>query len=208
MKKSYCLPFALLLVCLLAAMPAQGQNSSDRVKEIRQAYAEAQEMTKIDEPLARTEMTVKLSRNVPGIGLQNKKIEYFGSTHEDEDYNMVYDVRLIRISYNVAARNYYEEYLYGDNGEPLFFFCKYDGYSADIDTKEEKRYYFEDRCLCQYNYKAFSSETDKALSKADAPELFEENDGSDFEERLKDFDIYFVCFNLLMNKEQLQLNKN
>lgn len=201
MKKSYCLPFALLLVFVLSAMPTQGQNSSDRVKEIRQAYAEAQEMTKIDEPLARTEMTVRLSRNVPGIGLQNRKIEYFGSTHEDEDYNMIYDVRLIRISYNVAARSYYEEYLYDENGKPMFHYCKYDGFSADLVTKEEKRYYFDDMKLCQYNYKAKDVESGRTLAEADAPELFEENDGSDSEAVLKDFDNYRLVFDVLMNRK-------
>gem|GEM_PF-1796566 len=202
MKTKLCLHMALALACVCLSLPIQGQNSKDKVKAIRQAYAEAVEMTKYDEPLARTEMSIAVNRNVPGIGLQNKKIEFFGSTHDDEEHFIVYDVRLVRVSYNVAARKFYEEFLFDENGEPLFYFCQYEGYFAETSTKEEKRYYFDNRKLCSYSYKAKDAETGEALSAKNIPDLFEINNGEDYADHFQDFDTYRTLFNTVMNSDR------
>ena len=195
--------FITALACAFLVLPLGAQNSA-KIKEIRQAYAKAVEMTQYDEPLARTEMGITVHRNVPGIGLQNKKIEFFGTDRIDEsqDYKTVYDVRFIRISYNVAARKYYEEYLFDENGEAMFFFCKYDGYYGENGSKEEKRYYYDNRDLISYSYKATDAKTGEALSKDNAPDLFAENDGKDdYADHLLDFDSYYFLFSSAMNRD-------
>lgn len=201
MKKLLLLPAFLSVLMVFISLPLEGQTSKEKVNAIRKAYAEAVERTTYDEPLARTEMGVTVHRNVPGIGLQNKKIEFIGSTHEDaeNDYMTVYDVRLVRVSYNVAARNFYEEYLYGDKGEPLFYFCRYEGYFAETITKEEKRYYYDNNSLCNYSYKANDAETGLLLSEKNMPDLFEINNGKDYAEHLSDFEVYRNLFNAVMN---------
>lgn len=190
---------AVASVLMLAAITlASAQGKTEKVKAIRQAYAEAVEMTKIDEPHARTEMTMTLHRNLPGIGIQKRNVEFFGCAEYGEE-GASFSVRLVRVSYNVAARKYYEEYLYDENGEPLFCYMRYDGFFAETTTKEELRYYFDGRSLCSFLYKAKDADTGKEIKRNEIPELFEMFDGSDYADRLPEFDNYRRLFDMAMN---------
>lgn len=176
-------------------------GSDDRIKVIRKAYSDAIALPKIDVSEARSELKMNVHRNVPAIGVQDQKVEFFGTTHEEE-WRLINDVRLVRVSYNVAARKFYEEYLFDEKGEPMFCFIQFDVATGDRDLKGEKRYYFDKRAVCSFNFKAKDAGTGKEIAPLDFPELFDANDSSDVAERIADFDFYRNLFNSVMNRDK------
>lgn len=199
MKTRFSIATVMVIVCTLITFPLKAQFAEKRVQEVRKAYAEAVKMTKIDNPYERNGMTVSLHRNLPGSGIQEKKIEFFGSAHSDTDFNTIFEVRLIRVSYNIAERKFYEEYLYDEAGDPMFYFYRYDGIAGDISTKEEQRYYYDGRDLSIYSYKVVDAESGILYSPYDLPELYKSNNGEDYADHILDFDMYRGLFNTIMN---------
>ena len=137
----------ILLVCLLMAVAVQAQSSAKakaRVAEIRKAYTEAKEAAALsdreDNP-GRSVMETKVYRMIPACGPQTKVIRYYFTEVEGEDGEREgFAPYLFTVSYNVAARKFYEEYLVDEKTGELafayFFNEEYDGPSS------ETRYYY------------------------------------------------------------------
>lgn len=109
------LRFLLMLVLALPGLPQDGLPTT--VKEIRQRYADTQQSIAMmhEEEHFRSEIVTTIQRNMPGSGIRK---------------------------YNVAARKFYEEYLFdAETGKLLFVFLQADSIE-NAGTKDETRYYF------------------------------------------------------------------
>ena len=146
---------ALLMVVLMClSLPILAQNNKkvdDRIQLAREKYAEG--LTLIAEnaegeyPL--NYAIVVRKQNWAAVGPRCDSIWfYYNELRDDEEepYPDGYALRMARRTYNVAARNYLEEYLFDDNGKPLFFFTHFAEMLNSIDDtfEFEVRYYYDE----------------------------------------------------------------
>lgn len=133
------------LALALCAAPALAQTPEQQgyIKQVRAVYNKAQDSIKQGkaEPQAKNEVTFKATYMQPGAGQTQHTVELFFRTPQvDEDgRTMPAQPYLARESFNVAARKFYREYLWGDAGEPLFFYSRHDTFDKG---KVEQRYYY------------------------------------------------------------------
>ena len=140
----------LLSLCLLAlVLPAKAQNS-DRLKYIREKYAETHnrivEITKYEkEELAfKNYTTMTRYQNWSAVGPCHYTSKYFYDevyASDEEPYPDSYALNMVVNTFSVAAHDVYEEYLYDSDGSPLLFFKSY--YDFDAEAKTELRAYYD-----------------------------------------------------------------
>jgi len=123
-----------IIVCLCALGSVQAQNA--QVANIRKMYAEAKEIiaNKKKAEVPPDETVVTSNYMAPGAGPIKDVTHYFYSGEYDENLrNVYYTPYFITRSYNVGARDFYEEFLF-DKGSLVFYFSK--------SQNDETRYYF------------------------------------------------------------------
>lgn len=137
-------------ILLLMALTMQAQTSAkakERVAEVRKLYAAAKErMAQNDreENPARSGMETTFYYMVPGAGPTKHHIHYyFGEEENDEGETTAFTPYFITVSYNVAARNFYEEYLIDEKTEKLIF-AYYHAPEFDGSKSETRYYYYKD----------------------------------------------------------------
>jgi hypothetical protein len=123
-----------MMYCLSFCVCVQAQNA--QVTNIRKMYAEAKQRMadkkKAEVPLDETVVTSNYM--APGAGPVKDVTHYYYSGEFDENLgNVYYTPYFMTRSYNVGARNYYEEFLF-DKGSLVFYFCK--------SQNDETRYYW------------------------------------------------------------------
>lgn len=146
----------LLLVLLVGlAMPTLAQNKNkkveDRIQLAREKYSEGlaliAENSADQYPLNYTIVVRK--QNWAAVGMRSDSIWfYYNELRDDEEepYPDGYALRMVHRTYNVAARDYLEEYLFDDNGKPLFFFTHFEEMlnSVEDSFEFEVRYYYDE----------------------------------------------------------------
>ena len=142
----------VLLMCL--SLPILAQNNKkvdDRIKLAREKYSEGlaliAENSADQYPLNYT--IVVRNQNWAAVGMRSDSIWfYYNELRDDEEepYPNDYALRMVHRTYNVAARDYLEEYLFDDNGKPLFFFTHFTEMLNSIDDtfEFEVRYYYDE----------------------------------------------------------------
>ena len=146
---------ALLMVLLMClSLPILAQNNKkvdDRIKLAREKYSEGlaliAENSADQYPLNYT--IVVRNQNWAAVGMRSDSIWfYYNELRDDEEepYPNDYALRMVHRTYNVAARDYLEEYLFDDNGKPLFFFTHFTEMLNSIDDtfEFEVRYYYDE----------------------------------------------------------------
>lgn len=143
-----------MTVCILTVMGVQAQTTpvaKARVAEIRQMYAKAKAKIEQNEQserlsIPREDMLITNYCNMPGTGPKREEIHYYFLNQADGEEMIVYfQPYFITRKYNVAAREFYEEYLYDHEKRQLVFaFLR----GIDIDGKPwEARYYWGENGL-------------------------------------------------------------
>lgn len=137
-----------LLLALVWSTGAAQDGLPKSVKEIRQLYADTQEaIARMDEEEhLRAQMTTTVQRNMPGSGIRKETVTTFFEEYDDSvdgiEFNPDYRPFFVTRKYNVAARKFYEEYLFdAETGTPVFIFLQGDSMEGD-GKKDETRYYF------------------------------------------------------------------
>lgn len=133
-------------ICLFVSLGAQAQTgkAAERVAQIRARYAEAKELIAYNNsiPEARNQLTVNGSFMCPGTGHRDEVIDYYFTSHFDEESNQYVSTPYIIIrSYNVAVRKFYEELLYDEKGNLVFAFLSNDSFDPAV-GRDEVRYYW------------------------------------------------------------------
>ena len=126
MKKFLC-----AIALFLSAMAVQAQSSPEMKKDvadIRKMYAEAkQEMEGLDklerEGLPPNKTVFSSNFNEGGTGQTKEVITYYHRLDFDEESEMAFQRPFfVTRKFNVAAREYYQEFLYDKKGNLKFFF--------------------------------------------------------------------------------------
>jgi hypothetical protein len=149
----------IILVLLVGfAMPALAQKQVEaRMQLARDRYSAGLENIAINKQYEADEIpavgytTVVRKQNWAGSGQMIEKLEfYYNEIEEDmEPYPVGYELVIVRRTYNISAREYFEEYVYDKKGKPLFWFATYDD-----NGKVELRGYFGEngdmiRAICK-----------------------------------------------------------
>lgn len=150
----------LALITALCAL-SHGAAAQDRVKEIRQMYADAQQQIKNakEEPHEVQTLEVKYRRNEGGVGIVEETVTFYSNYAGNAYLNEAGDAY---VPFFVRTKHEYKEaiigttsseYLYDTNtGNLIFSFSKSNGYEDSDDMYCEDRVYFnQDGTLCQAN---------------------------------------------------------
>ena len=165
----------ILIACLTTVLGAQAQNSQT-VADIRKKYAQAKERMEARKKaeLPPDETVVTSNYMAAGAGPINDVTHYYYSGDFDEDLGREdYEVYFMVRKYNVGAIDYYQEFLYDDEGKLIFYYEK--------SGANETRYYWGADGLAKEDIKG-----ERLLDEVMASRLSYE---------LKN------AFNLLMNRE-------
>ena len=139
--------FALTTILLLLAILMYSQHVTDaEISAIRTAYSEAKQQVELNEQaeeqnVPRSDMEVVSHYVIPGCGPTEEVIRYYFTLDEDpESGTGVYKPYLIIRNYNVAARKFYQEFLFDRQEDSLLFF--FQSNDAIDGTTDETRYYY------------------------------------------------------------------
>ena len=175
----------IALLMALTTMPSRAQEMTKaEMAGIRAAYSAAKEQIERnshaqEQNVPRSDMEIVSHYVVPGCGPTEEVIRYYFTLGEDPVLGTpVYNTYFITRSYNVAARKFYQEFLFdGPECELLFFYQRNDALDGGAD---ETRYYYGKNGV----HKAIkgTAELDEVFAARTADELKN-------------------AFNLLMNKD-------
>lgn len=130
MKKQTIIILALLVGF---AMPALAQNKNkkveDRIQLAREKYAEGLALVAENEEEGRPGYaTVVREQMWAAIGDKTDRMEFYYNELRDEEENPypdAYALRMVRRTYNITVRDHLQEYLFDDQGKPLFYFTHF-----------------------------------------------------------------------------------
>ena len=140
--------FITVIVCLTASlsMRIQAQEvTQDEIAGIRAAYNAAKEQMERnshaqEQNVPRSDMEISSHYVIPGSGPTEDVIHYYFTLDEDPETGLyIYKPYLITRSFNIAARKFYQEFLFDKETTLLFFFQSNDAFEGDI---AETRVYF------------------------------------------------------------------
>ena len=142
----YFLTFIMLMLALMT-MPSSAQEMTKaEMASIRAAYSAAKEKIEFnshaqEQNIPRSDMEIVSHYVIPGCGPTEEIIHYYFTLDEDPVLGTpYYKLYFISTSYNVAARKYYQEFLFSeDESQLLFFFQSNDALDGGSD---ETRYYY------------------------------------------------------------------
>jgi hypothetical protein len=190
----------LIVIALMMVGGLQMAVAQNTIASIRKAYQEqknviaemAEDFPYDGYPPCYYHLSVVM--NLPATGLHRENIRmYFGEKEQDEeeDYNPYppHYLSFLTTKYNYAAREFYEEYLYDNQGQLMFIYAQ----TPDIDMSKmhELRLYFDGQKLLRLNVKAseeLESYDDTAVKKAGFKDVYT---GTTIPEAYKEFcDMY------------------
>ena len=173
------------LLMALTTMPSHAQEMTKaEMAGIRAAYSAAKEQIERnshaqEQNVPRSDMEIVSHYVIPGCGPTEEVIHYYFTLGEDPVLGTpYYKLYFISTNYNVAARKFYQEFLFGgDDSDLLFFYQRNDALDGSTD---ETRYYYGKQGI----HKAIkgTAELDEVFAARKADELKS-------------------AFNLLMNKD-------
>lgn len=143
--------FSLTVALALMAVFMFAQEVTDaEIAAIRAAYNHAKEQIELnnqaeEQNVPRSDMEVVSHYIIPGCGPTEEVIRYYFMLDEDpETGECFYTPYFITRSYNIAARKFYQEFLFDEyNLQLLFFYQHNDGIGSGPD--EMRYYYVENR---------------------------------------------------------------
>lgn len=143
----------LLLFGLIMPVVAQKKDKVEaRVQLARDRYAEGLEYIAGVKQYEKDDIpdinytTVVRKQNWSGSGMSVDKMEFYYNTiwDEDEIYPQAYLPLMVRRTYNMGSLDFFEEYVYDRDGNPLFWFTRYGYYAGkSYNFKVELRGYFD-----------------------------------------------------------------
>lgn len=176
---------AVILSIVLAGC-VQAALAQNTIASIRKAYQEQKEnIARMSdnfpsEGIPPEYYHLRVSQNLPGTGGHFENVRfYYGEERQEEKDGEEYNpypphyLTFVSSKYNFAAREFYEEYLYDENGQVMFIYAR----TPDLDFPKmhELRLYFDGKRLLRLNVKEaedLESFEDAALKKAQFKDIY------------------------------------
>ena len=140
------IPIVVLLM-VLTAIPSHAQEvTKAEMAGIRAAYSAAKEQVErnshaVEQDVPRSDMEIVSHYVIPGCGPTEEVIHYYFTLDEDPVLGTpYYKLYFISTSYKVAARKFYQEFLFCEDGSDLLFF--FQSNDALDGGSDETRYYY------------------------------------------------------------------
>lgn len=140
------IPIVVLLMVLTAITSHAQDVTKAEMAGIRAAYSAAKGQVERNSHaqelnVPRSDMEIVSHYVIPGCGPTEEVIHYYFTLDEDPVLGTpYYKLYFISTSYKVAARKFYQEFLFGEDGtDLLFFFQSNDALDGGSD---ETRYYY------------------------------------------------------------------
>ena len=142
----YFITFIMLMLALMTMTSRAQEVTKAEMASIRAAYSAAKEKIEFnshaqEQNIPRSDMEIVSHYVIPGCGPTEEIIHYYFTLDEDPVLGTpYYKLYFISTSYNVAARKFYQEFLFSeDESQLLFFFQSNDALDGGTD---ETRYYY------------------------------------------------------------------
>ncbi len=166
-----------ILLLLMVGVAATAQDT--QLAQIRKAYAEAKQRTEEARMLQAqgepgNEMVIDNYYQMPACGPSKETVKfYYKGGYEEEEMRVVYTPYFINRKFNVAANEFYQEFLFDQKGTLIFFYEK--SLTTDIGDKAEARYYWGANGFFHKVVKgeAFTEETFAQRLASDLTEAFD-----------------------------------
>lgn len=130
------------ILMLVFCMPvAQAQESVEVIRTHYYAVKERiSEMEAQQRPFEYYQ--VKVAQNLPGTGGHEETVNMYYGDREDHEIWPSHWLELVTTHYNFAARQYYEEYLFHQNGDIAFIYAR--NPDVEFGWEYDFRFYFDD----------------------------------------------------------------
>jgi hypothetical protein len=138
---------SLFVLLFIASLPYRYLSADERIDKIHELYQRVQELD-CGDVCAHYKHEIVYNTMLPAIGLQTTVVQFFyfsGQLDPEIDpYLLTHDLKKVKVTYNIAASAYYTiEYLYDENGDPVFYYWR----EETAFEQSEKKFYFENRQL-------------------------------------------------------------
>lgn len=129
MKRQTIIVLALLLGFAMPVL-AQGKTKKveDRIQLAREKYADGLALINESVEEGFNYATVVRNQNWAAIGQKIDSLEFYYHElrkEEEDPYPGGYALRMVRRKFNITVRNHLQEYLFDDQGRPLFYYTRF-----------------------------------------------------------------------------------
>lgn len=129
-----------LLCCMMLCIDAQTTVESIR-KEYTSIKNDLVEMMKED-GIPAEYCQLHVAQNLPGTGPHFEDVLFYWGDNDDDEIYPTHYVRYASTKYNFAAREFYEEYMYDQQGNILFIYAHTPDFDFDNGLIYDFRFYF------------------------------------------------------------------
>ena len=163
--------FVALLSMLLCLPKAHAQNGVDAIRN--HYYAVKQRIEQMEAVQLPSEYyQVKVAQNLPGTGGHEEVVNMYYGERDDHEIWPSHWLEFVTTHYNFAVREYYEEYLYNENGDIAFIFAS--NPDVEFGCLYEFRLYFNDGGLIKVNIRRHTVDKTDYIQVYDGDEIPQE----------------------------------
>jgi len=182
-----------LILSLMLASCLQATLAQNTIESIRKAYqAQKEVIAKMSdnfpsEGIPPEYYHLHVAQNLPGTGPHHENIRMYYDeikTAEDDIYPPHY-LTFTSSRYNFAAREFYEEYLYDQNGQVMFIYAR----TPDVEFSKihEFRLYFDGKQLLRLNVREIEDSASTGGTAITPPQHKDIYTGTTIPEPYQDF---------------------
>ena len=146
-------------VGMMVSLPASAQNTVESIrKEYQEVQQHIQRMMDPESFVPKEFYALTVHQNLPATGPHQEDIHlYYNEDEDDEDkIYLPHYLRFATTKYNIAARPFYEEFLYNKKGEVIFIYGR--KLDNDVTKLYEFRMWYDGNRLLQVMIKSDESD--------------------------------------------------
>jgi hypothetical protein len=141
-----------LLLCVAWVLTVNAQNT---VESIRKVYQDVHEwIAQMGTGLPSEYFDLHVVQNLPATGPHLEDVKMYWGERDDDEIYPSHFLRFATVKYNFAAREFYEEYLYDDDGKIAFIYARTPDADEDLSTLHDLRFYFSNGKLIRATVKS------------------------------------------------------
>lgn len=157
----------MMMLAPLAVNAQDDPATKARVADVRETYRKALadiNAVQKDEDIPKNDALISLRLIRPGSGPSTETLEFYAELKEDSVKGTQNEAFFIRRNYNVAARNYYNEFLFDRVTGDLIFAYVRSSSEDKPNVKVEDRYYFNNGSLVPIWHTTTGVDTEKNVT--------------------------------------------
>ena len=161
------LVFVMMMLMPLIVNAQDDPSTKARVTDIRETYRKALadiNTVQKEEDVPKNDALISLRLIRPAAGASSETLEFYAEVQEDSVKGSQNEAFFIRRSYNVATRNFYNEFLFDRATGDLIFAYVRSSSEDQPNIKVEDRYYFNNGSLVPIWHTTTGIDTEKNLT--------------------------------------------